>query len=436
MKQRDLFFNPKRLFEELCSEDQLLTAYKSVKKNKGSAGIDGVSLKDFETKLNEELGQLQKELESWTYKPSPVRQVEIPKPGNKKEKRKLGVPTVRDRIVQTAIKQLLEPLLDPTFSDHSYGFRPGRNQRQAVESARDIVVSGKEWCVDIDLAQFFDRVPQDRLMTRLSKLIADKRIVRLVGMSLRSGIMNNGVYSATPEGTTQGSPLSPLLSNLVLDELDDFLEKRDFSFCRFADDLNAYVGSKKAAVRLMENLTTFIERKLKLKVNRDKSQVARSQLVKFLGMTIISGTVAIAPVSIDRAMAKVRELSSRGTSETLSQTIDNFNQWYRGWSNYYKMTQYPAQLGKIEAHFRRRIRARIIDQHKSRRNLFRKLQTRGVANLRARTVFSNRKRWALSKTIAMSKGYPNVWFEEQGLYTISDEKLEWWFERNVWIKFT
>ena len=231
MEQRNLFFNPERLFEELCSEDILRTAFKSVKKNKGAPGIDGVSVEDFAANIDKELGQLQQELKSWTYKPQPVRLVEIPKPGSD-EKRKLGVPNVRDRTVQTAMKQLLEPILEPLFSEHSYGFRPGRNQQQAVEAVREFVKSGKEWCVDIDLSKFFDRVGHDRLMSRLATVMPDKRILRLIGLTLRSGIMHNGIVSATTEGTTQGSPLSPLLSNFVLDELDKRLEQRGYSFCR------------------------------------------------------------------------------------------------------------------------------------------------------------------------------------------------------------
>ena len=434
MEQRNLLFNPERLFEQLCTEDSLRAAFKSVKKNKGAPGIDGVSVEDFDANLDKELGLLQQELKSWTYKPKPVRQVEIPKPGSD-EKRKLGVPTVRDRTVQTTIKQLLEPILEPLFSNHSYGFRPGRNQQQAVEAVRDFVKSGKEWCVDIDLSKFFDRVCHDRLMSRLAGVIADKRILRLIGMTLRSGIMHNGIVSATTEGTTQGSPLSPLLSNFVLDELDKRLEQRGFSFCRFADDLNAYVGSKKAAERLMANLTGFIEGKLKLKVNREKSKVAQSRFIKFLGMTIVAGTIAISAISLNRAMTKVKELSPRGTHLSLEQSIEEFNKWYRGWANYYKMTQYPAQLAKIEAHYRRRLRARLVDQHKSKRSLFRKLRKHNVpGHTIAKAIFSNRKRWALSHTKAVEMAFSNQWFELKGLFTMSDERLGWWFERRKWIK--
>lgn len=434
MRQRNLFFDPERLFEELCTLEQLRAGFKSVKKNKGSAGIDGVSIEDFETNLEEELGQLQQELVSWTYKPSPVRQVEIPKPGTK-EKRKLGVPNIRDRIIQASIKQLLEPILEPLFSDHSYGFRPGRNQQQAVEAARDFVKSGKDWCVDIDLSKFFDSVGHDRLMSRLSNVIADKRILRIIGMTLRSGVMKGGLYSATTEGTTQGSPLSPILSNFVLDELDKRLEQRGFSFCRFADDANVFVGSKKAAERLMDNLTGFIEGKLKLKVNREKSKVAQSQFVKFLGMTIVVGTIAISPISLNRAMAKVKELSPRGTHLSLEKSIEEFNKWYRGWANYYKMTQYPAQLAKIEAHYRRRIRSRLVSQHKSKRSLFKKLRQYNVPKKTiGKAIFSNRKRWALSHTRAVEMAFSNQWFDQRGLYTMSWRKQEGWFDRNKWIR--
>ena len=436
MEQRTLFFDPERLFDELCTIDRLRTGFRAVKKNRGSAGIDGVTIEDFEANLDEELGRLAKELRDWTYKPSPVRQVEIPKPGSK-ETRKLGVPSIRDRTVQTAIRQLIEPELDPKFSDHSYGFRPGRNQQLAVEAAKAFVNSGKEWCIDIDLSKFFDRIGHDRLMTRLSSVIADKRIMRLIGMTLRCGIMKNGLYSTTSEGATQGSPLSPLLSNFVLDELDKWLEQRGFSFCRFADDCNAFVGSKKAAQRLMENLTGFIEGKLKLKVNHEKSKVALASQVKFLGMTVIAGTLAISAISLNRAMAKTRELAPRGSHKPLVKQIEEFNQWYRGWGNYYKMTQYPSQLNKIEAHFRRRIRSQIVGQHKSRSSLFKKLRKRGTPRkAAAQSVNGNRKRWARSHTRGVEFAFSNKWFEQQGLYVLSDKTLTHWFDSGKWIKLT
>jgi RNA-directed DNA polymerase len=436
MRQPDLFFDPRRLFEELCSLETLERGFKAVKKNKGSPGIDGITIKDFESRLQEELSQLKEELESWTYKPAPVRRVEIPKPGTT-EKRKLGVPQVRDRTVQAAIKWLLEPILDPLFSNSSYGFRPGRSQKQAVQKAQEIAANGKEFVVDIDLSKFFDRVQHDRLIARLSQVIPDKRILRLIGSTLRSGVMENGLISPTNEGTTQGSPLSPLLSNFVLDELDKELERRGFEFCRFADDCNIFVRTRKAAERAMENITRFIEGKLRLIVNQQKSKVARSNYVKFLGMTIVAGTIAISNISINRAMAKVKDLTPRGTNLTVETAIDDFNKWYVGWSNYFNMTQYPSQLRKIEAHYRRRIRSRLVDQQKSKRNLFKRaLECHVPRSLAAKQIFSNKRRWALSHTRTVEKIYSNNWFEGRGMKITSNKQLKHWFEIGRWIKLS
>jgi len=436
MRQMDLFMDDGDLFGRLCSLDYLEKGFKAVWRNKGSAGIDGVTIEDFDGRLEVELFQLSGELKSWNYKPNPVRRVEIPKPGKGAGVRLLGVPCIRDRVVQATLKLILEPILDPMFSDNSYGFRPGRNQRQAVEAAQRIVEAGKEYVVDIDLSKFFDRVCHDRLIARLSRDISDKRILRLIGMTLRSGVMKDGMVSRTPEGTVQGSPLSPLLSNVVLDELDKELERRGLEFCRFADDCNIFVWSEKAANRVMENISKFIESKLKLLVNRDKSKVARSKYVKFLGMTIIAGTIAISAVSMKRAMVRVKELTPRGTHLTLEKTVECINKWYLGWAVYYSMTQYPSQLHKIEAHIRRRLRSRIVGQQKKRRHLFNKLTKRGVLRgLAGRTVYSNKGRWALSRTFALSKAYPNRYFIKQlGLEIRSDEKHSHWFEPNKWIK--
>lgn len=438
MKQQNLFFDDKRLFEELCSMHMLHLGFRAVKRNKGSHGIDMVTIKEFQSNLNKELEQLKKELISWNYKPKPVRRVEIPKPGKPNEVRLLGIPCVRDRVVQATIKLILEPILDPLFSDNSYGFRPCRNQRMAVQSAQKIVQSHKEYVVDIDMSKFFDRVNHDRLISRLSKTIQDKRILRIIGMTLRSGVMDNGLYHATKEGTVQGSPLSPLLSNVVLDELDKELQSRGLEFCRFADDCNIFCGSKKSADRVMKSITKFIENRLKLVINQTKSKVAKSKYVTFLGMTIVQGTIMISSRSINRAMAKIKELTPRGTSLRLESTIKDINQWYTGWTTYYGMTQYPSQLRKLESHIRRRLRARIIDQQKSRRNLYNKLRKRNVKHkTAAKTVFSNNKRWMLSHTWALEKAYPNKWFIQQmGLIEISTQTKEHWFDVRKWIKVT
>lgn len=437
MREVNLFNYQQNFFERICAIEELELAFKAVKRNGGAPGVDGVTIEGFESRLSEELSRLKKEIESWTYEPSPGRRVKIPKPGGAGV-RLLGIPTVRDRVVQAAMKAVLEPIFEPVFSEHSYGFRPNRNQRQAVEAAQRVVQSGKEWVVDIDLAQFFDRIHHDRLIYRLGLHIQDKRVLRLIGMTLRAGIMEEGIVKATTEGSVQGSPLSPLLSNVVLDELDKELERRGLEFCRFADDSNIFVKSQKAAERVMQTVTRFIERQLKLVVNREKSKVAFSKGVKFLGMTIVAGTIAISSKSMAKAMDKVRELTSRGTSLSIEQTVKEINSWYRGWANYYKMTQYPSQLAGLEAHLRRRLRARIVSQQKRRRHLFEKLLERGVPRgLAAGTAYSHRKRWALSHSRGVEKAFPNRWFiQELGQEIVSDQRLQHWFGLDRWIKLT
>jgi group II intron reverse transcriptase/maturase len=436
MKQRNLFTMNLSLFETLCDQESLREAFLEVKRNKGAHGVDGKSIKDFEANLDEELAQLKKELESWSYKPMPVRRVEIPKPDGLGT-RKLGVPAVRDRTVQTLIKQILEPILEPMFSENSYGFRPGRSQKHAIDAALEIVKTGKEHTVDIDLASFFDKVPHDRLIARLSKVIEDKRILRIIGLTLRSGVMVDGVVEPTEEGTTQGSPLSPILSNFVLDELDKELERRGLAFCRWADDCNIFVKTPKAAERIMASISKFIETRLKLKINRDKSKCAPTSKVKFLGMTIVNKTVAISKKALDRAMDKVKELTPRGTHLPIEKSIGRINSWYIGWANYFKMTQYPAQLEKIEAHIRRRLRSRFIGQQKRRRHLANKLigmgVKRGTVN---KQVYSNKGRWTLSHTSAVEKAWTNGWFAKRGLKIVSDQKMEHWFGIKQWIKLT
>ena len=270
------------LFEQIYATDSLHKAFKAVKRNKGAPGIDGISVTEFCRTLKRSLQILSEDVKNWRYKPSPVKTVEIPKPNG--GIRKLGIPTVRDRVLQMSIKMALEPLIDPTFSDKSFGFRPGRSQHQALELAKEIVNSGREWVVDIDLSKFFDRIDHDRLIHRLKNYFDDRRVLRLIAITLRSGAITEGTFINSYVGSVQGSPLSPLLSNVVLDELDKELEKRGHKFCRFADDMNSFVKSQKAANRLMESVSNFIEKKMKLVVNREKSKVALSSAVKFFGI--------------------------------------------------------------------------------------------------------------------------------------------------------
>jgi RNA-directed DNA polymerase len=434
--QLELGLKDKRdLFEKILDTYNLKIAFKRVKSNKGSPGIDGVTIEEYEQNLEEELNQLKKEIESWSYKPTPVKRVEISKP-NGKGTRNLGIPIIKDRVLHMAIKLVIEPILEPTFSESSYGFRPGRNQQQAVQEAKRIVESGKEFVVDIDLSKFFDKINHDRLIHRLKAHIDDTRVLRLIGMTLRSGVMIDGIKMPTEEGSVQGSPLSPLLSNVVLDELDKELEQRGLEFCRFADDCNIFAKTERAAERIMASIKKFIEKKLKLKVNEDKSKTAKSDRVKFLGMTIVNGTIAISKAALNKAMEKVKELIPRGTNLAIEQAIEKINSWYRGWASYFKMTQYPAQLKFIEAHIRRRLRARIISQQKKKRNLVAKLIKRGVAKKQAaNTVYTNRKTWALSHTKAVEKAYPNRWFSDiLNLVIVSGKKLGHWFGQDVWVK--
>ena len=424
-----------RLFETLCSVQTLRWGFEHVKRNDGAPGIDGVTLAAFATNLDEELSRLQQELGNWTYQPHPVRRVEIPKDSGQGV-RLLGIPTVRDRVVQTALNALLEPLFDPHFSTHSYGFRPGRNQQQALQAAQQIVMGGKRFVVDIDLEKFFDRIHHDRLIARLGQRISDPRILRLIGMTLRSGVMANGIVQELAEGAPQGSPLSPLLSNIVLDELDQELEHRGLAFCRFADDCNIFVQSRAAAERVMRSISQFIEKRLRLKVNANKSQVTTTEHVKFLGMTIVDGTLAISRQAMNAAMAKVKTLTRRGSHRKLTRTIEDINQWYKGWSAYFAQTQYPAQLHRIEAHLRRRLRSRLIDHHRRPRDLFRKLVKRGVAPDCAGFVLrSHHGRWAMSNRIPITRAYSNAWFTDTlGQFIRSKEQRPTWFELNRWIK--
>ena len=427
----------KGLFERICDFENLRESFKLVKSNKGAPGVDGQSVKKYAENLDKELAQLKQEVLGWTYKPTPVKRVEIPKP-NGKGTRLLGIPIVKDRVLYMAIKRVLEPILDPLFSNSSYGFRPGRNQRQAVEAAQRIVNSGKEYVVDIDLSKFFDRINHDRLIQHLGQHIKDKRVLRLIGMILRSGIMaRDGSMTRPNEGSVQGSPLSPLLSNVVLDELDKELEKRGLEFCRYADDCNIFVRTERGAARVMNSTKKFIENKLKLKVNEEKSKVAKSDRVKFLGMSIVNGLVVIAKDSIKKAMTKVKELIPRGTHVPIETAISLFNEWFRGWGNYYKMTQLPAQLKGIESHARRRFRARFVQQGKRSRFLFRQLIRKGVKERIASVVYGKHRAWNLSHRLALEQGFPNKWFKEHlGLLILSDKDLIHWYPVSKWMKLS
>lgn len=425
------------ILERICALETLSEAFRAVKRNKGAPGIDGITIEKYEENLKGNLIQLKTEVMRWTYKPTPVKRVEIPKPGGKGT-RLLGIPIIKDRVLHMAIKMVLEPIIDPTFSENSFGFRPGKNQQQAVLQAQKIVQSGKEFVVDIDLSKFFDRINHDRLIHRLKRYIIDPRILRLIGMILRGGVMIDGVKTPSEEGSVQGSPLSPLLSNVVLDELDKELEKRNLEFCRFADDCNIFARTQRGAERIMSSIKKFIEKKLKLKVNEEKSKTRKSNEVKFLGMTITNGTIAIAKAAINKAMEKVKSLIPRGSHLPLEKAMKEVNTWYRGWASYFKMTQYPAQLLAIEAHIRRRFRARFVHQQKKKRNLLQLLMKKGIKKKSAyKAVYSHRGPWSLSHTAVLDRAFSVKWFVKQaGQIIISNIPMGHWFGIEKWVRLT
>ena len=416
-----------RLYEEVCRKRTLRRAFKKVKANQGAPGPDGETLEQFERGLEGGLEKLREELTGWTYQPGPVRRVVIEKPGG--GERLLGVANVRDRIVQQAMVMVMGPLFEPGFSDHSYGYRPGRSQRDAIARATGHVGAGKEWVVDLDLERFFDTVNHDRVIHLLRNKVKDRRMIRLVGLTLRSGIWIDGKVEKSRVGLSQGSPLSPLLSNIVLDELDEELEKRGLDFVRYADDCNVFVRSEKAAERVLAKLTRFIEEKLKLKVNRTKSKTGLSSTVKFLGMTVLAGgMVAISAGSMTRAKAEVKERLPRSAKAPLEVQIENVNRWYRGWAEYYAMSEYPGQLKTIEARIRVRFRLQFIKNHKRKKYLVRKLVKRGIRRTTAyREVYlRNHGRWRLAHTYSVAQAWSEGWFKEQGLITVSREKRDHW----------
>ena len=417
----------RRLFEEVCLKRTLERAFRKVKANRGAPGPDGETLEEFEQDLENGLDKLREELVGWRYQPGPVRRVVIPKPGG--GERLLGVANVRDRIVQQAMAMVIGPLFEPDFSDHSYGFRPGRSQREAIAKAKEHVGEGREWVVDLDLERFFDTVNKDRVIHLLRSKVEDRRVIRLVAMTLRSGIWIDGKVEKSRVGLPQGSPLSPLLSNIVLHELDEELERRGLHFVRYADDCNVFVSSRKAAERVLEKLTRFIEGKLKLKVNRTKSKTGLSSTVKFLGMTVLAGgMVAISAGAMSKAKAKVKELIPRSGKAPLEVQIENVNQWYRGWAEYFAMGEYPCQLRAIEARIRVRFRLQFIKNHKRKKYLVRKLVQRGIRREVAyREVYlRNHGRWRLAHTFGVGRAWSEHWFRQQGVVTVSRESRSHW----------
>jgi len=407
----------KQLMEAVCERENCLQALKRVKSNKGGPGIDGMTVDQLPGYLMEHWPGIRDQLLSGTYKPQPVKRVEIPKPDG--GMRKLGIPTVLDRMVQQAVMQVLQGRWDAEFSEHSYGFRPGRSAHQAVAKAQQYVVAGHRWIGDLDLEKFFDRVNHDRLMDAVARRVADKRMLKLIRAFLTAGVMENGLVGSVEEGTPQGGPLSPLLSNLVLDELDQELERRGHRFCRYADDCNIYVRSQRAGERVKRSITCFIERRLKLKINEAKSAVARPAERKFLGFSMTSGREikrSIAPKSLVRFKQKVRELTGRTRGISIEQMTKELSSYLRGWKGYFGFCQTPSVLEELDQGIRRRLRSVIWKQGTRGRQRFRLLRQQGVRyELAAAAAGSPHGPWRIAKSPALHMAYPVSYFDALGL---------------------
>ena len=412
-----------RLMEEICEPENLKAALQQVKANKGSAGIDRMSVDQLADYLKQHWPAIREQLLSGTYEPTPVRRVEIPKPDG--GVRKLGIPTVLDRFIQQAVMQVLQRQWDPTFSNHSYGFRPGRSAHQAVAQAQQYIAEGYGWVVDFDLEKFFDRVQHDKLMGQIAKRVEDKRLLKLIRAFLTAGVMENGLVSPSVEGTPQGGPLSPLLSNLVLDELDRELERRGLRFVRYADDSNIYVRSERAGQRVMKSVTRFITQKLRLKVNEAKSAVARPQQRKFLGFSFSDGPEIrriIAPKALDRFKHRIREITRRAKGVSIEETIAELAPYMRGWRGYFGFCETPEVLIGLTRWIRLRLRAAMWRQWKTPRcRLEALLALRVYPRLAHNTAGSGLGPWHLARAKALSVGLSNAHFKSLGLPTLIDE---------------
>lgn len=406
-----------RLMEEVCERENLKKALKQVQANKGSPGIDRMTVAKLPDFLRKHWPALRDQLLRGIYQPQPVKRVEIPKPDG--GMRKLGIPTVLDRFIQQAVMQVLQKRWDPTFSQHSYGFRPKRSAHQAVAQAQKYIAEGYRHVVDIDLEKFFDRVNHDILMDRVAKRVSDKRLLKLLRAFLEVGAMENGLVSPIDEGTPQGGPLSPLLSNLVLDDLDRELVKRGHRFVRYADDCNIYVRSRAAGVRVMESVTVFLTKRLKLKVNREKSAVARPWERKFLGFSFTNGREPrrrIAPKALQRFKERIRELTRRTRGVSLEQRVKETAAYLNGWRAYFGYCQTPSVLQRLDEWIGRRLRCAIGKQWKRGPKRFAELRQRRVGtHLAAKTAGSPHGPWRLANSPGLNTALPNSYFISLGL---------------------
>jgi RNA-directed DNA polymerase len=410
------------LMEEVCARENLEGAWQQVRSNQGSPGVDGRTIDETRDYLREHWPIIRDQLLSGTYKPQPVRRVEIAKPDG--GVRKLGIPTVLDRLIQQAILQVLQGRWDPTFSEHSYGFRPGRSAHQAVAQAQSYVAEGYEWVVDIDLEKFFDRVNHDILMDRVARRISDKRLLRLIRAYLNAGVMEDGLVSPTDEGVPQGGPLSPLLSNLMLDEFDRELTHRGLCFCRYADDCNIYVRSRRSGERVMGSVCRFLTTRLQLKVNESKSAVARSGERKFLGFTISNDTEPtrqIAAKALQKFQDRIRELTSRTLGVSVPQLITPLARYLIGWRGYFGFCQTPIVVRNLDAWIRRRLRMYIWRQWKNGPNRYAQLRRLGVSHFHAAVAAGARSGyWRMARHVTVQQALPNAYFDSIGLPRLAD----------------
>lgn len=414
-------FYADKLLEEILDGDNLRMAFKRVKSNKGSHGVDGMKVDELTQFLKQNIGTLKKSILEGTYRPKPVRRVEIPKPDG--GIRLLGIPTVVDRMIQQAIAQILSPKFEKTFSENSYGFRPKRDAKQAIIKAKEYIEQGNKWVVDIDLAKYFDTVNHDKLMALVAREIKDKRVLKLIRLFLQSGVMINGVYIDTEEGCPQGGPLSPLLSNIVLTEFDRELEKRGHKFCRYADDSNIYVKSKRAGERVMASATKFLEEKLKLRVNRDKSAVDRPWKRKFLGFTFYQfyGKVGIRvhQKSIDKFKNKIKDITTRSSGKSMDYRMEKLKQCIIGWINYFRIADISKVTKELDEWTRRRVRMCFWKQWKRIKTKYDNLKRLGASEQKAWEYANTRKGyWRISNSPILSTTLTNTYLENIGYKSI------------------
>jgi len=413
------------LLEEVLRRENLKEALKRVRSNRGAPGIDGMTVDDLTPYLKENWPRIREALLGEAYVPQPVRRVEIPKPDGKGV-RLLGIPTVLDRLIQQSILQVLTPVFDPHFSESSYGFRPGRGCHDAVKASQVHVEAGNRFVVDMDLEKFFDRVNHDVLMARVARRIGDKRLLRLIRRYLTAGMMIEGVAQAREEGTPQGGPLSPLLSNILLDDLDKELERRGHRFCRYADDCNVYVRSKAAGERVMESVARYLEKRLRLKINRDKSAVDRPWNRKFLGYTVTSPRnrlkLKVSPQSVKRAKARIKGIMRKGRGRSLAKVIGELTPFLRGWAAYFRLSQVKSIFEEMDQWIRRKLRAVLWRQWKRPWTRAKRMIERGIERVRAWTSGTNGKGpWWNAGASHMNAAVPTKWLQQQGLTSLLSE---------------